>query len=66
MATSEVRIVKRDGSKETFSIEKIKYAVRKAFLSVGSYATDEDLAGVLSRVHIADGMSVEEIIKQLL
>ena len=65
MATSEVRIVKRDGSKETFSIEKIKYAVRKAFLSVGSYATDEDLAGVLSRVHIADGMSVEEIQNQV-
>jgi ribonucleoside-triphosphate reductase len=65
MGISEIRIVKRDGSKEPFSIEKIKYAVRKAFLSVGSYTTDEDLAGVLSRVHVADGMSVEEIQNQV-
>lgn len=65
MGISEIRIVKRDGSREPFSIEKIKYAVRKAFLSVGSYATDDDLAGVLSRVHIADGMSVEEVQNQV-
>ncbi|MCQ2605913.1 MAG: anaerobic ribonucleoside-triphosphate reductase [Bacteroidales bacterium] len=65
MGISEIRIVKRDGSKEPFSIDKIKYAVSKAFLSVGSYATDDDLAGVLSRVHVADGMSVEEIQNQV-
>lgn len=65
MGISEIRIVKRDGKKEPFSIEKIKYAVSKAFLSVGSYATDDDLAGVLSRVHVADGMSVEEIQNQV-
>lgn len=65
MGISEIRIVKRDGQKEPFSIEKIKYAVSKAFLSVGSYATDDDLAGVLSRVHVADGMSVEEIQNQV-
>lgn len=65
MGVSEIRIVKRDGSKESFSIDKIKYAVSKAFLSVGSYATDDDLAGVLSRVHVADGMSVEEIQNQV-
>ena len=65
MGVSEIKIVKRDGSKEPFSIDKIKYAVSKAFLSVGSYATDDDLAGVLSRVHVADGMSVEEIQNQV-
>lgn len=65
MGISEIKIVKRDGQKEPFSIEKIKYAVSKAFLSVGSYATDDDLAGVLSRVHVADGMSVEEIQNQV-
>ena len=65
MGVSEIKIVKRDGSKEPFSIEKIKYAVSKAFLSVGSYATDDDLAGVLSRVHVSDGMSVEEIQNQV-
>ena len=65
MGVSEIKIVKRDGSKESFSIDKIKYAVSKAFLSVGSYATDDDLAAVLSRVHIADGMSVEEVQNQV-
>ena len=31
MGSSEVQIVKRDGSFETFDIEKIKQAIRKAF-----------------------------------
>ena len=35
MGTSELYIVKRDGKREVFSVEKIKRAVRKAFLSVG-------------------------------
>ena len=65
MGTSELYIVKRDGKREVFSVEKIKRAVRKAFLSVGGYATDEDLISVLSRVHVSDGMSVEEIQNQL-
>lgn len=65
MGVSEIKIIKRDGAKEPFSIDKIKAAIRKAFLSVGSYATDDDLAGILSRVHVADGMSVEEIQNQV-
>ena len=65
MGTSELYIVKRDGKREVFSVEKIKRAVRKAFLSVGGYATDEDLISVLSRVHVSDGMSVEEIQNQV-
>ena len=65
MGHSEIKIVKRDGTREPFSIDKIKHAVSKAFLAVGSYATDDDIAGVLSRVHIADGMSVEEIQNQV-
>lgn len=40
MGISELYIVKRDGKRKAFSVEKIKRAVRKAFLSVGSYATD--------------------------
>ena len=47
----ETRIVKRDGKREAFSFEKIKSAICKAFLSVGSFATDEILTTVLSRVH---------------
>ena len=47
------------------SLEKIKRAISKAFLSVGGYATDDDLTSVLSRVHISDGMNVEEIQNQV-
>ena len=65
MGISELQIVKRDGKRETFSIEKIKRAVSKAFLSVGGYATEDDLISVLGRVHVSDGMSVEEIQNQV-
>lgn len=65
MTGNQISIVKRDGSKENFSIEKIKGAIRKAFLSVGSFATDDDLAIILSRVSIASGMSVEDIQNQV-
>ena len=33
MGISELYIVKRDGKRKAFSVEKIKRAVRKAFLS---------------------------------
>lgn len=65
MGISEIYIVKRDGKRAPFSLEKIKRAISKAFLSVGGYATDDDLTSVLSRVHIADGMNVEEIQNQV-
>ena len=61
----ELFIVKRDGQEEVFSIEKIKNAISKAFLSVGSFATDEVLCNILSRVSITDGISVEEIQNQV-
>ena len=65
MGISELHIVKRDGKREVFSVEKIKRAIARAFLSVGGYATDEDLTSVLSRVHVSDGMNVEEIQNQV-
>lgn len=65
MGISEICIVKRDGTRKPFSVEKIKRAVSKAFLSVGGYATDDDLMAVLSRVRVSDGMSVEEIQNQV-
>ena len=61
----ELNIVKRDGKREAFSVEKIKRAVSKAFLAAGGYATDDDLTSVLSRVRVSDGMSVEEIQNQV-
>ena len=50
MINSEVFIIKRDGKKETFSLDKIKNAIAKAFLSVGSFATQDVITTVLSRV----------------
>ncbi|MCF0178438.1 MAG: anaerobic ribonucleoside-triphosphate reductase [Bacteroidales bacterium] len=58
-------IIKRDGKRESFSIEKIERAISKAFLSVGSYASKNVLTNILSRVSISDGMSVEDIQNQV-
>ena len=61
----EVYIVKRDGKKEVFSIEKIKSAIAKAFLSVGSFATQDVITNILSRVNISNNLTVEEIQNQV-
>jgi ribonucleoside-triphosphate reductase len=61
----ELFIIKRDGKKEVFSVEKIKNAIAKAFLSVGSFATQDVLGNILCRVSITDGISVEEIQNQV-
>lgn len=58
-------IIKRDGKKEVFSIEKIKSAIAKAFLSVGSFATQDVITNILSRVSIRNESSVEEIQNQV-
>ena len=58
-------IIKRDGKRAPFSIEKIKNAIRKAFLASGSFATEEILTNILSRVHISNGMHVEDIQNQV-
>lgn len=54
MINSEVFIIKRDGKKETFSLDKIKNAIAKAFLSVGSFATQDVITTVLSRVSVSE------------
>ena len=64
-AVMELFIIKRDGKKEPFSIDKIKKAIAKAFLSVGSFATQDVLANILSRVSITNEMTVEEIQNQV-
>ena len=65
MGSSELSIVKRDGKRETFSVDKIKNAISKAFLAEGSYASEDDLIGILSRERVKDGMSVEDIQNQV-
>lgn len=65
MVTKSISIVKRDGKTQSFSIEKIKRAIQKAFIAADLYASDEDLSQILSRIHVSDGMSVEEIQNQV-
>ncbi len=61
----ELFIVKRDGKKEVFSIEKIKSAISKAFLSVGSFATQDVISNILCRVNITNDITVEEAQNQV-
>ncbi len=65
MASTEINIVKRDGASVLFSVDKIKNAIRKAFLSVGAFATNDDITQILGRVEISAGMSVEDIQNQV-
>ncbi|MBO8459632.1 MAG: anaerobic ribonucleoside-triphosphate reductase [Bacteroidetes bacterium] len=65
MGSAEIIILKRDGSTEIFSIDKIKNAIAKAFLSVGSFATQDVMTTILSRLNIVNNMSVEEIQNQV-
>src|SRR5574344_1154814 len=62
---SVIHILKRNGQQEDFSIDKIKNAIRKAFLATGSFATESDLNEILSRVNIKDMMTVEDIQNQV-
>ena len=61
----ELYIIKRTGKRVVFSVDKIKNAVQKAFLSVGGFASREILANILSRLNIYDGISVEDIHNQV-
>ena len=65
MNSTEIFIVKRNGTRAVFSIDKIKNAIAKAFLSVGSFASQEVMTAVLSRLNISNGMSVEEVQNQV-
>ena len=65
MGNKEIQIVKRDGKQVPFSVKKIENAIAKAFLSVGAFATEEDFIAILSRLHISNGMTVEEIQNQV-
>ena len=58
-------ILKRDGKQEPFSIDKIKNAISKAFIASNSFATEETLSSLLSRLRIHNGISVEEIQNQV-
>ena len=57
----ETYIIKRDGKKELFTIDKIKNAISKAFLAVGAFATEETLGAILSHLRVRNEQTVEEI-----
>jgi ribonucleoside-triphosphate reductase (formate) len=65
MSHAGLVIVKRDGKRVSFSIDKIRNAIKKAFLSVGSFASEEDLTTILHRVNIHNEMNVEDIQNQV-
>jgi ribonucleoside-triphosphate reductase len=61
----ELFIIKRNGEREPFSMEKIKRAISRAFLSVGAFASEETLTSLMCRLHIANGTTVEDIQNQV-
>ena len=61
----ETNIIKRDGKREPFSVEKIRNAIAKAFLSVGSFATQDVITNIICRISISDGTTVEDIQNQV-
>ncbi|MDR1552198.1 MAG: anaerobic ribonucleoside-triphosphate reductase [Prevotellaceae bacterium] len=61
----DIFITKRDGKQEAFSVEKIRNAIAKAFLSVGGFATQDVITNILSRISITDGSTVEDIQNQV-
>lgn len=61
----ELFIIKRDGKREAFSLEKIRNAISKAFLSVGSFASQDVITNILSRVNITNNTTVEDIQNQV-
>ncbi len=65
MSSAEIFIVKRDGKRVLFSIDKIKSAIKKAFLSVGEYPGEKELEKILHSITIHEGISVEEIQNQV-
>lgn len=61
----EIFIIKRNGKRVPFSIDKIKNAVLKAFASTQEAVTEETINRILGRVNIYDGITVEEIQNQV-
>lgn len=61
----EIFIIKRNGKRVPFSIDKIKNAILKAFASTQEAVTEETINRILGRVNIYDGITVEEIQNQV-
>ena len=62
---ADIYIIKRNGKREPFSVDKIRNAISKAFISVGGFASQEAMTNILSRLNIYDGIAVEDIQNQV-
>ena len=60
MSTEQFIITKRNGAQESFSLEKIKSAILKAFTNVNEHITAEQLSKIVDRLMFCNGMSVED------
>lgn len=65
MSYESFMITKRDGSAESFSLDKIKNAVLKACASVNEPINAESLQQILAHLTFCNGMSVEDIQNQV-
>ena len=65
MSTENFIITKRDGSKESFSLEKIKSAILKSFSNVSEHISAEQLGKIVDHLMFCNGMSVEDIQTQV-
>ncbi len=61
----DIYIIKRNGKREPFSMDKIRNAIAKAFISVGGFASQDAMINILSRLNIYDGIAVEDIQNQV-
>lgn len=58
-------IIKRNGKREPFSMDKIRNAIARAFESVGTSVTHDEMANITGRLSVRDGISVEDIQNQV-
>lgn len=61
MNTTDFMIVKRDGSLERFSLDKIMNAIIKAFHSVNEPIDLNGVSRIISHLNLVDGVTVEDI-----
>lgn len=61
----DLYIIKRNGKREPFSMDKIRTAITKAFVSVGLFPSHENLVNILGRLSIFDGIAVEDVQNQV-
>ena len=65
MEQTKMLVVKRDGSKESFSADKIMSAVVRAFASVGQRVNLTAATKILSMLTLYEGVKVEDIQNQV-